>query len=515
MIQSIRITNSGGDVLDINLRSSLDDHGLLVFNLEGLGSPKAEVTGLSGPTYDGIAGEFVRAGARQLLLTLAIPARGDAEEVAKQKVYDHFRVKETITFRVITDAQDVYAPAIVESVEMNQFSKVENAVISLYCPDPYFLDMVETWEYGEYGGTTQTINYEGTAPTGTYIVVLCGDPWSWGGDYESLGYCTIENDRDDQSMTIEFISFSEGDRYFIDSYPGQKSVWHEDGDTHALTDVTSWVVPTSDWIVLHPGDNDLSVVVGGTYQGPHANRPPTANLLGYLPLNELEDDPGELVGDRVFRKDDHLPGLGTGELGNDTGILYPTARQFDKDYWTFLLGPNDSTLNPLGDYTLIFWAYIEDFTNFGTILDVLGGGPNGGINIRVSSTSNLQYGHDGWNDTIKYITISTAPLNTWTCFFCWFDASATTMYLSMNNATPVSRSDAPAPTAYSSPWRIGEDIASSFRFTGRLQGLGLYNIALSAAQRTWVYNSGKGRTYGELVAEHELDVLYRPRYQGV
>ena len=513
MIQSINITNSAGNILDINLRSSLDDHGLQVFNLEGLGSPKATVSGLSGPTYDGISGEFVRADARQLLLTLAIPVRGDAEETAKQLVYDFFPVKDEITFRIITDAKDAYATAIVESVEMNQFAKVVNAVVSLYCTNPYFLDMVEEYDYGEYGGTEQTINYKGEVPTPTLITVICGDPYAWGGGYESMGTCLIENDRDSQSMTIEFEAFALGDKYFIDGTPGQKSVIHEDGATHSLTDVTSMVIPTSDWIKLHPGDNVFNVTVAGTYQGGALNRPPTANLKAYLPLNDLEGDELELVGDRVFAK--HLYPLdGTGELGNSPGKVYSRARQFHKDNFTSLLGPSDITLCPITDHTFVFWIYIDNFTLNQTILDILEDLNYSGIEIQVKTNTTIEYNLKRLGGD-QIVASNALIFDTWYCFFCWYDLSTTTAYIQIDLGTPNSNATVLPPIAYTSSWRLGADSQYITRATARFQGLALYDYILTGVQKTWVYNSGNGRTYGELVEEHELGVLYRPQYQGV
>jgi hypothetical protein len=508
MIQSIKITNSIGDVLDLDLRSSLDDHGLLVFNLTGLGSPKATVSGVSGPTYDGITGEFVRADARHLLLTLAIPARSTAEETAKQKVYDYFPVKEEISFRVITDAKDVYTTAIVESVEMNQFSKVENAVISLYCADPYFLDTLEKYKYGELNAVSKTIAYEGEVPTETYITVVCGDPWSWGGDYESMGTCTIENDRKTQSMVIEFIAFAEGDRYYIDSRVGQKRVIHEDGATHVQTDVTHLVVPTSDWIKLYPGDNVLSVTIAGTYQGPLPNRPDDAYLAAYLPLGDVSTmAPLELHDDKVFTKG--------GTVGVLAGKVYPRARYFNplNEAHFSSVDSLDEDLTPVDDFTLIFWGNIVSDTVIRTVLSAMDAGTDG-FNIYMAANDDMKLGIKYNGGTLWTVTLSNI-VGAWNCVFFWFDKSASIMYAQKNDGTPVSRSSTPGPNSYISVWDIGGKTTTQF-LKGQLQSFALYNgLILTSAERDWVYNSGKGRTYAELMGEHELDVLYRPRYQGV
>jgi len=60
MIETLWVTNPNEDTLELNLRSSERTHGLLVFNMTGLGPPNATVSGAAGPSYDGIRASFVR-----------------------------------------------------------------------------------------------------------------------------------------------------------------------------------------------------------------------------------------------------------------------------------------------------------------------------------------------------------------------------------------------------------------------------------------------------------------------
>ena len=87
MIKTITIKNPNRNILELNLRSSAQEVGLLIFNIEGLGPPKATVNGQGGPNFDGIRASSVRTDARHLLMTLAVVEGGDLEEDAKQRIY--------------------------------------------------------------------------------------------------------------------------------------------------------------------------------------------------------------------------------------------------------------------------------------------------------------------------------------------------------------------------------------------------------------------------------------------
>ena len=286
MIQTVWSQNSNGNILELNLRSSDREVGLLIFNLEGLGPPKATVNGSGGPNFDGIRVSSVGADARHLLITLAVVSgRPELEEEAKKKIYTYFPIKQEITFGIKTDAKDVYIPAIVESNEFNQFSKVENAVISLFCPNPYFIDVKEqqiilsgdlvtplfefpfesdsnyvyvfdTLEFGNIteGNPTAIVDYTGEVKTGVDIFL------EMGGYVEDVA---ILNTNGDQIMTLDFSGaeayFNDpvraGDKVFINTRVGQKSIYFVRGIT--WFNIMAGVGINDDWLEIRPGSNTL------------------------------------------------------------------------------------------------------------------------------------------------------------------------------------------------------------------------------------------------------------------
>jgi hypothetical protein len=278
MIKKVTSQNPGGNILELDLRNSGRDVGLLVFTIDGLGPPKATVNGTGGPNFDGIRASSVRADARHLLMTLAVTKGGELEEDAKQRIYTYFPVKKTIIFGIETDRKDVYIPAVVESNEFNQFATVENAVISLLCPNPYFVDrvlrsIVISDEDGvpnfecpfsnesltepliEFGFTTDLptaeISYSGEVQTGMDLTLNFLDV---------AQDIIITNNNGDQTMTIDTSDLEpleDGDQIFINTRVGEKSIWFV-RDT-VFTNIINAVGIDDDWINLRPGGNRVIV----------------------------------------------------------------------------------------------------------------------------------------------------------------------------------------------------------------------------------------------------------------
>ena len=292
MIKMVWSKIPSGDILELNLRSSDREVGLLVFNITGIGPPKATVNSSGGPNFDGVRVSSVRTDARHLLITLAVVGGGVSEEEAKKKVYTYFPIKQEILFGITTDEKSVYIPAIVEENEFNQFSKVENAAISLYCPQPYFVDMTEQrvnispdsgvplfefpfhndsgfpfwdvdhWDYSlleqnlEFGFITDlptaNISYTGQVKTGVEFVLDI---------FGLVENVIITNNNGRQIMTLDFSDAEayfgspvmSGDRVFIDTRMGQKSAYFvRDG---VWFNIINSVGIDDDWIELLPGTN--------------------------------------------------------------------------------------------------------------------------------------------------------------------------------------------------------------------------------------------------------------------
>lgn len=212
MIENIWVTspNPSASILQLNLTSSGDTHGLVIFNFEGLGPPKGTISGTSSPTMAGVQNPVTTIDARHMVLTLAVKPGAD-EEAAKQKVYDYFPIGQTIQLRIATEQKDVIINAIVESNEFNQFAKIENAVISLYSASPYFKGYTEV---DETATNPDTLVYDGEVETGVRIDVgFTGFPGT------SITLNNV-NSWDNHEMLISFQPWYD-----------YSSTWPQNGDT--------------------------------------------------------------------------------------------------------------------------------------------------------------------------------------------------------------------------------------------------------------------------------------------
>lgn len=293
MIESIWAKNSDGDRLDLNLALSGEQEALVVFSMTGLGPPAATINGTGGPNFDGLRVNSARTDARYIVLTLAVPVSGEREEDARQKVYTYFPIKQTITFGIKTDREELVTQAYIESNEGALFSKVENFVITLLCPMPYFEDYhamsvkLNSWPAGdpkfefpfynpwlnwpqiEFGWpaivpdadkpVVRTISYAGRVTTGVTIKV------------QFFGYVkdlVIRNTNGNQEMTFDFSGVEthfgdqvqDGDEMWINTRTGTKwAYFRRDG---TFWNMINGIGIYDDWIELRPGENTLIGTAG-------------------------------------------------------------------------------------------------------------------------------------------------------------------------------------------------------------------------------------------------------------
>lgn len=278
MIRTVWSQNPAGKILELGLATSEEEHGIVVFNMTGLGPSKATINGQGGPNFDGIRVDSTRLDARHIVITLAVTTTGDSEEEAKDKIYTYFPIKQQIVFGITTDSKDVYTGAYVESNEFNQFAKVENAVISLYCPNPYLIDILSKktvaasnyaipfFEFPFQNSSLYTkniifgviadlptayINYAGEVETGMDIVL------------EFSGAATaivLTNSLAQQQMTIDVTGVGPtqaGDQIFINTRRGEKSIYFV--RSGVWTNMLNYVGLDDDWLQLKPGVNTIIV----------------------------------------------------------------------------------------------------------------------------------------------------------------------------------------------------------------------------------------------------------------
>lgn len=177
-IQALSSKINALEQLDIVLQDD-DPSGYTMVSIDGLGSPDAQINTQGSSYFDGEEYNSARVIKRTINVTLAINGSGDTEETNRTAIYKWFPIRRSILFGVLTSTKDLVIDAYVERLVMNVSSKIENAIITLVSPGPFFRDRVASTVifgsaseninyYGDiYNGFVATLTFSGTATTVT------------------------------------------------------------------------------------------------------------------------------------------------------------------------------------------------------------------------------------------------------------------------------------------------------------------------------------------------------------
>lgn len=136
MLRSMTVTNHLGESLTIELENPKSS-GFQVAGIDGLGPPKADIFMTSIAAYDGSTFNSSRVDSRNIVIRLVY--FGDNIEELRHKSYTFFPTRRNVTLRFKNDTREVEIAGYVESNEVAIFSKMEGSVISIVCPEPWFL----------------------------------------------------------------------------------------------------------------------------------------------------------------------------------------------------------------------------------------------------------------------------------------------------------------------------------------------------------------------------------------
>ena len=302
MIKKITITNNRGESLIMELTNPKES-GFWIINVDGLGPVQANINTTEIVTYDGSIFNSSRGTERNITFSLVFDDL-DIENV-RHKSYRYFPIKQKITVRVETDHRLCEIDGYVESNEPSIFSSLEQADISVICPEAWFRDVSESGnkiieffgveplfefpfsneslskkliEFGEIRQSfEESIFYEGEVDTGFTITVHA---------LGEIGDITIYNSDTLEKMTIsseklESLTGSKlkaGDDLVICTVKGSKSCQLlREGK---YTNVLNCLGRDSVWFQLSQGENkfsytategsehlDLSIKVQNLFQG--------------------------------------------------------------------------------------------------------------------------------------------------------------------------------------------------------------------------------------------------------
>lgn len=239
------------------------------------------------------------------------------------------------------------------------------------------------------------------------------------------------------------------------------------------------------------------------------------NMVAFWELGEASGTRNDSFGTNHLT--DHGVGQITGKVGNAARFNpNPATGQYLScaDNAALSLGPDTP-------FTLVGWFYvnlIDVLSQFNTILckrETSGAQPyeyrlqfdfsSGFISFSVTKTSGTDFG--------SVTNTTTIASGSWYFVCAWHDPVADTLNLQINSGTAASTTGYTFGTIDTTgEFWLGADPLGTGYWPGYLDQWGLWKRVLISTERTWLYNSGAGRSYADLVAFNALStVFYRQR----
>lgn len=230
-------------------------------NIDGLDPVKASINTTPYGSVDGSSYTGSSVQSRNLVLTIHPNPNWDTWtfESLRRLIYSYFMPK--LLTRLVFYSDDmvpVEISGIVESVTVNPFSKDQEFLVSIICPDPYFVavdPIVVTGQSVRPGAAVTAIEYEGNVETGiqvsvsfvsgplpTSIKIQIGNP--------AISYLTVAG-------TVNSSLYFE-----MSSIPRQKFVQNINIGSGIITNLLSKIsiAEGSVWPTITPGVTEFSVI---------------------------------------------------------------------------------------------------------------------------------------------------------------------------------------------------------------------------------------------------------------
>lgn len=262
MLTSVKAFSSwrSAPVLPLNGNRAETDF-IQVRNIDGLDPVKAAVSTTPYGAVDGASHTGSSVLSRNIVLTLHPNPDWNtwSNEALRQLIYSYFMPKREVRLIFNSDDMDpVEISGIVESVEVNMFSKDQEFLVSIICPEPYFKSVepkVITGQAVRAGGAPTIVDYNGTIEAGIEVkLTTLGTPYP-----TDIGI-QIGDPRISYFGVAAGISSS---MYFdMSSVPMQKFVQNIDTTNGVITNLLSkvYIQEGSYWPSLQPGENEFIVI---------------------------------------------------------------------------------------------------------------------------------------------------------------------------------------------------------------------------------------------------------------
>lgn len=155
------------------------------------------------------------------------------------------------------------------------------------------------------------------------------------------------------------------------------------------------------------------------------------------------------------------------------------------------------------DFTIAGWAFLDTVGATQPLVSKFASSPQREWMLYyLSGTNRFQWrvtGDGSTQTTLNANSLGAPVVSTWYFIVCWHDAAADTISIQVNNGTADSTAHTAGVFNSTADFMLGAHGAFEY-FQGRLDQWGVWKRVLTAAERTYLYNSGAGRSYAEIAA---------------
>ncbi len=227
--------------------------------------------------------------------------------------------------------------------------------------------------------------------------------------------------------------------------------------------------------------------------------PGTTNLISWWAMNEAS---GSAI-------DSH----GTNHLAETSGTIASVAgkvnnaRDFElADSKYFTIASNATLQSGTNGLTIGCWAKFESLGSTAQYIMAKAKSGTTSCEYRLHtpepSGNTIQFDVSTNGTTITYGSTSAGTMSTgvWYFIMAWWDKTAQKIYSSINNGTPAEAAFTGDIWQGTNSFTIGASNTPDKYTDAIIDEAFLYKKTLTADERTWLYNSGNGRSYSDLTA---------------
>ena len=268
MLNKIEVYSSSQLAADL----SFDEEGLIendfvqVTNIDGLDPVPASIDVVSSDNVDGAVSLEPKVPTRNIVMTLRPnPNWNDwTFETLRKLIYSYFIPKSTV--KLVFDSDEIGVPVeilgTIESCEANPFTKDPEYIVSIVCPDPYFITIDPVIVTGtvihpdNWTSEQSTISLDGNVPIGIEVILSSG--------FSTELYIQIGNLGNPNFHVITTVE----DMFSMGSRPLNKFIRKVNLSNGAFENLLPKLQFGSAWPVLKPGDNPFAIMDGFSLGNP-------------------------------------------------------------------------------------------------------------------------------------------------------------------------------------------------------------------------------------------------------